>query len=317
MFPILGQIGPILVPAHSLAWSLSFLVGLLGIAWSVRREGLPVDQVINGMVLVGIGSILGARLSAVLMLSSGEELSWFLRHPVEILKFWKGGLSFYGMVVVTVGAGSWFGFRHDLPITRIADLGIPWVALGVIIMHVGGCFLAGCHPGTPTDLPWGVVCRTPGFHGPRGIPLHPYPLYLGSMAAIGYLGARAWHRARNLRGEGFFLSWFFHPLFRFFRFRYIDGELTLMAGVYYSLFRFFAEFTRGPETQIFYPNWPLSQSQTACVLVFFLCWGAYFAWREMTEAVDRRLPLRSWMKPCLRLEAGLRWLAKRLPYKEK
>jgi len=317
MYPILGQIGPILIPSHYVAWSLSFLVGLVGMVGSVRREGLPMGKIINGMILIGLASILGARLSAVLMLTSGEELSWFLRHPLEILKFWKGGVSFYGMAAVTVGGMIWYGLRYDLPFPRVADLGIPWVALGVLIQNAGGCFLAGCHPGEPTGLPWGVIYRSPGFAGPRGIPLHPFPLYIGVIAATGYLGAWAWHRARNLQGRSFFLSWFFYPLFRFFRLRYLDGELILMAGVFYSLFRFFAEFTRGPETQIFYPNWPLTQSQMACVLVFALCGGTYFGWREVREAIDRRLPLRGWMKFCFRLTAGLRWLAKRIPYKGK
>ena len=317
MYPVIAKIGPFLISAHALAFSLAYLVGLLGIAWSVRKEGISAEQVIDGMIIAGVASILGARLSAVLMLTTEEELSWFLRHPLEILKFWKGGLSFYGMTAATVAAGGWFGFRRDLPLTRIADLGIPWVALGVLIVHVGGCFLAGCHPGTPTDLPWGVVYRNPWFKGPRGVPLHPYPLYVGAMAALGWVGAWAWHRARRLRGQVFFLSWFFYPLFRFFRFRHIDGELTLMAGVYYSLFRFFAEFTRGPKTQIFYPDWPLSQSGTACVVVFLLCWATYFGWREITETVGRRLPPRGWMTIFFRLEAGLRRLSKRIPWKIK
>ena len=38
---------------------------------------------------------------------------------------------------------------------------------------------------------------------------------------------------------------------------------------------------------------------------------------EVREAIDRRLPLRGWMKFCFRLTAGLRWLAKRIPYKGK
>ena len=39
---------------------------------------------------------------------------------------------------------------------RLADEAVPAVAAGVVLVRIG-CFLNGCCPGLPTDLPWGVT----------------------------------------------------------------------------------------------------------------------------------------------------------------
>jgi phosphatidylglycerol:prolipoprotein diacylglycerol transferase len=71
------------------------------------------------------------------------------------LKFWKGGLAYYGGLMLATPVCLWFvksrkfGMGHG---ADIAGIGIP---LGLVFGRIG-CFLAGCCFGKVCDLPWAV-----------------------------------------------------------------------------------------------------------------------------------------------------------------
>ena len=323
MLPFLAKIGPILIPTQAVGWLLAYGIGSAGLVWTIRRDcrlaadpNFSFQTFLTGVVIIMAATIIGARVSAVLLLSSPMEFRWYVGHPAEIFKFWKSGFSFYGVWGATVFVGTWFGLRHDLPIHRIADLGIFWVILGHGIQNVGD-FLGGNHPGSPTDLPWGVTFTHWASRAPRGISLHPFLLYIVSLCLLGLLISRSWHRAQNLRGERFFLSWFFYPVFRFLRLKFIDGEQAWVAGAVYAFVRFFAEFTRGPQTQVYYSNWPLPQSQMACIVLFCLCVGVYLFLRAAHEARERGEECRVWLRAIFQVQALLTRGAKKVPWRMK
>lgn len=280
----------------------------------MMNEHVRFRQLLDMSALGIITAVIGGKVSAVVMLTSPEELRWFLAHPGEIFKFWTSGFSFYGVAAGGVGAGVWYGLRHDMPILRMGDLGIFWLVLGHAIQNMGD-FLGGNHPGSPTDLPWGVTFTHWASRAPRGIPLHPFLLYIVSFCLISLIISRAWHRAQNMKGERFFLSGIFYPAFRLLRLKFIDGEQAVLAAVVYAFARFFAEFTRGPQTQIFYPSWPLPQSQMACIFLFLLSCGMYWIVRSIRETGERGDPYRGWMVFCLRIVEMLKWVSKRVPWR--
>lgn len=313
MLPYLARIGPILIPTHAVTWFLAYTIGTVGVLNWLRRENLDSEKILNGMLLLMVVSLIGSRASAILFLSSDQQLIWFLRHPIEIFKIWKGGMSLYGIVGGVVVVGTWYGLRHNLPIRRIADLGMPWVFLGHFIQS-WGCLATGCHPGSPTSLPWGIVYYYPLFKGPKGIPLHPFPIYLALITLFGFFLAWGWVRVRDARGEKFFLSFIYYPLARILRVRFMDGELLLYSGIYYSVARFIVEFTRHSSFQIWYPNWSLPQAQMACFFIFFLTIFGYLVLWTYEDCKKKGIPYPGWMRFLLRILDGMIWVSKRVPW---
>jgi len=172
------------------------------------------------------------------------------RDCLEVLKFWHGGLAYYGGFLVAAPVGLWYLRRHRLGVWRVADLVSPFIALGLFFGRMG-CFLNGCCYGSECTLPWAV--RFPGM----GAPVHPTQLYeaLGSLsiAALLYLGVRPRKRAH--------------------------GQVLAAWLVLYGVLRFLLEFWRADERGAFAG---LSTSQWIGIpLVALGAWlYARLAWRR-------------------------------------
>ncbi|MCB9524809.1 MAG: prolipoprotein diacylglyceryl transferase [Myxococcales bacterium] len=72
------------------------------------------------------------------------------------LKFWQGGLAFFGGLLAALAVGLRFMARRGMARARVLDLGGFAVPLALGVGRVG-CFLAGCCFGQPTAGPFGVV----------------------------------------------------------------------------------------------------------------------------------------------------------------
>ena len=312
MLPYLAKIGPVLIPTHAVTMSLAYLVGGVGFFLWAKKLKIDINKLLNWILLCGIASIIGARISAVLFLTSPEKLRWFLEHPVEILKFWKGGMSFYGTVTATLVVGTWYFLRSGLPARKLADVIFPWIAIGTFIQCFG-CLAAGCHPGSPTDLPWGITYFHPAFKGPRGVPLHPFPIYLMIITIIGVYISWGWVKIRHFHDR--FFTWQYERFGKyFFLVRFNEGELYMLIGMYYSFTRFFVEFTRHPDFQVWYPNWPLPQSQMACILLFSISMFGYFILWMYEDCNRKGLSYPGWLKFCLKFVDWLERVSKRVPW---
>jgi phosphatidylglycerol:prolipoprotein diacylglycerol transferase len=99
------------------------------------------------------------------------------RDCLATLKFWQGGLTFYGGVLLAVPGGLWFAKKRGLGAWRTADITAPAIMLGLAIGRIG-CFLNGCCYGAATDSSVGVLF--PGHFHPR----HPTQLYESASAFV-------------------------------------------------------------------------------------------------------------------------------------
>jgi phosphatidylglycerol:prolipoprotein diacylglycerol transferase len=95
------------------------------------------------------------------------------------LRFWEGGLIFYGGVLASGGVLLWFGRRERWSFWTLGDLAAPTLAIGHAIGRFG-CFFAGCCFGAPCHAPWGVA-------------FPPGSVAFDELQAEGALGAGATH----------------------------------------------------------------------------------------------------------------------------
>ncbi|MEK7158708.1 MAG: prolipoprotein diacylglyceryl transferase [Patescibacteria group bacterium] len=144
------SIGPLTLHAWGLWVALGFLAGIALAVQTARRRGVNADAVFD----LGFWIILGAMVFARLTYIVGD-LSFYLSHPLEILRIWEGGLTIYGgylgAAVATLLVMRWKHWRF----WDHADVLAFALPLGIFIGRMG-CFSIHDHPGKLTSVPWGI-----------------------------------------------------------------------------------------------------------------------------------------------------------------
>jgi len=231
MHPILVEFGFIKIFTYGLLVATGFFAGIVLAARQGQKEGLDPQKILDLCFYLLIASILGGRLLYVIV-----EYKYFVANPMEVLKFWKGGLVYYGGLIAAVGVAWYCMQKFELPFWKTADVLAPSIAIGQAIGR-WGCFFAGCCYGVRTDAPWAITFTNPDSLAPLNVPLHPTQIYL-SLNALVIFGVLMWMRNRK----------------RF------DGQVLLTYGILYSIGRFIIEFFRGDERGYAIPDM-LSTSQ--------------------------------------------------------
>ena len=223
--PIAFSIGPFSARWYGIAYALGFLLAgvviyFVGKRWKMRFDFENICVVI---ICAMVGVIIGGRLGYVLAYNG----PFYAAHPLEVLNFANGGMSFHGGVVGALFAGIVAAKIVKMPYLSLLDVAIIGVPIGLFF---GRCanFVNGELWGAPTDLPWGVV-----FGGSAGmVPRHPSQLYEALLEGVVLFAI-------------LFVMSFKKPPFP--RGAYIG---TFLVG--YGIFRFLIEFIRQPDAQIGY-----------------------------------------------------------------
>lgn len=231
MHPILVEFGFIKIFTYGLLVATGFFVGIVLAARQGQKEGLDPQKILDLCFYLLIASILGGRLLYVIV-----EYKHFVANPIEVVKFWKGGLVYYGGLIAAVGVAWYCMQKFELPFWKTADVLAPSIAIGQAIGR-WGCFFAGCCYGVRTDAPWAITFTNPDSLAPLNVPLHPTQIYL-SLNALVIFGVLMWMRNR----------------------KQFDGQVLLTYGMLYSIGRFIIEFFRGDERGFAIPDM-LSTSQ--------------------------------------------------------
>ncbi len=200
-----------------------------------------------------VSAIAGSRLYFIVVNWGGPE--GYGAHPENILKFWTGGLVFYGGFLGAVAASAVYARRHRLNFIRLSDIALPTVSLGQFFGRLG-CLAAGCCFGkeVPDQLS-GIGLKFPSgslafdtlanqrheiaagaSHTP---PLYPTQLVDGGGQLLIFL----------------FLTFYLAPRKRF------DGQIVLAWLILYPLLRFSDEFLRGDIERGVYTSLHVSAGQ--------------------------------------------------------
>lgn len=223
--PVAFTVGPFAVRWYGLAYVVGFACCALILRFVAKRWkiNMDVDSLLTVVVCVIFGVILGARLGYCVFYGDG----YYFSHPLEILAFNKGGMSFHGGLCGAVLGGFVASRFIHMPFLSLADLGAIAAPIGLLL---GRCanFVNGELWGAPTDAAWGVV-----FGGAAGfVPRHPTQLYEAFL-------------------EGFVILLVLYLLSR----RLPPLPQGSFLGAFlclYGVFRFLIEFVRQPDAQLGY-----------------------------------------------------------------
>ena len=165
--PNILEFGPVQLRWYGLLFVGSFFLGLMLLQWVYKREGKDPSVLDNLLIYVMVGAVIGARL----MHCFAYEPEFYLSHPLEILKVWKGGLASHGGLLGVLIALYLFSKKYNESymwlISRIAMPG----ALTAAFVRFGNLFNSEIL-GLPTDKPWAII-----FPRVDMIPRHPVQLY--------------------------------------------------------------------------------------------------------------------------------------------
>ncbi|MCL2474174.1 MAG: prolipoprotein diacylglyceryl transferase [Alphaproteobacteria bacterium] len=220
--PVAFSIGPVAVYWYGLAYIIGIIAALfLSIRLTSREESLVSPKLFDGFLIYAvIGVIVGGRLGHVLF----YDFSQYLSDPLEILKTWKGGMSFHGGMLGVIIAAYFYCRAKKIHFFAFTDILAVVVPIGLGLGRVAN-FINGELFGKATSLPWGVVFRSAG-----DIPRHPTQLY-------------------EAFAEGLLL---FFILLLLYNIPAVQKRRGIISGAFlllYGVFRFLIEFLKMPEPQ--------------------------------------------------------------------
>ena len=157
---------------------------------------------------------------------------------------WNGGMSFHGGLIGVIIASKLFSNKHKTNQFIYLDLVALAAPIGIFFGRIAN-FVNSELYGRATDVPWSIQ-----FLLIDNIKRHPSQLYEAFLEGIVLF---------------FILSYFFEK-------DYLKkpGLISGLFLVYYSLFRFFAEYFRSPDIQIGYLFLNLTLGQLISIVFFII-----------------------------------------------
>jgi phosphatidylglycerol:prolipoprotein diacylglycerol transferase len=162
MYPVIFELpdwlpllGGAAITSFGVMMLLSFLTGGYLIRAEMRRIGEDPEKAWDLVFMAVVGGIVGAKAYYVL-------LNWprLVEDPFALI-FSRGGLVWYGGLLVATALVVWEIRRQKLPLRPMADVVAPALALAYAVGRVG-CFLVGDDWGRPTGS-WVGVRFPQGF----------------------------------------------------------------------------------------------------------------------------------------------------------
>ena len=224
-------------------YSLAYIVGLL-LGWIYCKKFLIIDkdkknQFDDYISYVIIGIVIGGRLGYVFFYNP----SYYLENLNEILMIWNGGMSFHGALLGIVFVTILFCKKNKVNIFYYLDLVALSAPIGIFLGRIAN-FINSELYGRASDIIWSVK-----FIQIDNLNRHPSQIY-----------------------EAIFEGIFLFILLNLFHFKITkkNGLASSLFLILYSLFRFFIEFTREPDTHIGLILFNMSMGQIISVIFFII-----------------------------------------------
>ena len=166
--------------------------------WPGERTPMTPEQPEELLTWMVVGVILGGRLGYVLF----YDFNGFLANPSEIVKVWKGGMSFHGGFLGVIVGTLAYSRLKSLPVLQVGDAVALAAPLGLLLGRLAN-FVNGELYGRVTDVAWAMRFPTHNPDGSRNWevmtdPRHPSQLYEAVLegalllAIMWWLAYRGW-----------------------------------------------------------------------------------------------------------------------------
>lgn len=224
--PIIFSLGPLHVRWYGLMYVIGFIASYTLVQKQIKEftfKPLATHFENLNMVLI-LSVIIGGRLGYVFL----YNFSYYLRHPLEIMATWNGGMSFHGACIAVLLGGFIYCKKKDIDFWKAADIYVATVPIGLCLGRIGN-FINGELYGRVTESPIGMV-----FPGGGPLPRHPSQLYEALLEG-GVLFILLWSlRKRPWAGKKL----------------WPHGSICALFLIFYGFSRIIVENFREPDQQI-------------------------------------------------------------------
>ncbi|MDF1569860.1 MAG: prolipoprotein diacylglyceryl transferase [Spirochaetaceae bacterium] len=156
--PVLVDLpGPLAVSWYGMMYFCGFLFAYFFVHRHIKKRKIlmTADEFSNILALIFLGVLVGGRLGFTLFVHP----SYYLRHPLEILAVWDGGMYFFGGLFAAMFL-PWLAIRKTkLNYLDVADLIIIPAPMALAFGRWGN-FINGEFWGKPSRAPWAMVFDT-------------------------------------------------------------------------------------------------------------------------------------------------------------
>ncbi len=199
MYPILTRYGSFFLYSLTVVLSGGIFAGLALAAWRARRLMINADWL--DISLFGlVTGLIGGRMGFVWL-----EGGYFGARPYQIFQFWRGGLTYHGVLLAgLLGGWGWCVLRKR-SFLQNADLLAPSIALASAFGWLA-CWLDGCGYGREAPAGSLFAANLPDHLGVFAWRYQTQLLGVG-LSLLVFVLVLLWSR-RWVRGESFFFVLF-------------------------------------------------------------------------------------------------------------
>ena len=224
-------------------YSLAYIAGIL-IGWILSKKIFISNQEIKEnfddyITYIILGIIIGGRFGYVFF----YNFDFYSKYPIEIIKIWNGGMSFHGAVIGVILSTIIFCKKNNQDKFYYLDLVALSSPIGIFLGRVSN-FINSELYGRESDIIWSVK-----FIQIDNLNRHPSQLYEAIFEGIVL----------------FIILNIFHK-----KFYKKNGLISALFIIFYSIFRFFIEFTREPDAHIGLLMFNLSLGQIISLIFLIL-----------------------------------------------
>jgi phosphatidylglycerol---prolipoprotein diacylglyceryl transferase len=198
--PEIFPLGGLSVRWYGLLFAASFYFGYMLFTRFFKLENIKVEVLDRLTIYMAIGTVVGARLGHCLF----YEPSYYLSHPIEIIKVWHGGLASHGAALGILTALYLFSRKEKKSYFWVLDRIVITVALSGFFIRLGNLMNSEIY-GHETSLPWGFIFERVG----ENVPKHPTQIYESlSYLFIFVLLYKLYYKYKGYPKEGLLFSLF-------------------------------------------------------------------------------------------------------------
>ena len=233
-------------------YSIAYILGIV-LGWIYCKKKLIKDKKILNLfddliAYIIFGIIIGGRLGYVLI----YNLKYYLENISEIFMIWNGGMSFHGGLIGVIIATLLFSKKHKIDTYIFLDLISLTAPIGIFFGRIAN-FINSELYGKETDVFWSVK-----FLAIDNISRHPSQIYEAILEGVILFILLNYIVKKNIFSKA--------------------GVISSLFLIFYSIFRFLAEFYRVPDSQIGYIVFDLSLGQL--VSIIFFTFGIYLFFKK-------------------------------------
>ena len=197
MFPVITKIGPFTIYSYGFFISLAIIIGFIVANARIKKLKLSTDDLLDLLLYLLIGGIIGAKLLFVLT----NNFMYYLHNPIEIFTSGGTGFSFFGIVLAGIPITWWFARKKKINYWALVDILSISVMIGYSIGRIG-CFLNGCCYGLPANPDLASFILSMQF---KALDYYRYPsqLFVSFGALISFFILRWVDRIKKFYGATF------------------------------------------------------------------------------------------------------------------